>query len=162
MSEPHIEKPEATLISSTQTISSSEFTNQFLNETAKPQPPQTKRSKTKVLLKKSKKPESQVDTDELDSRVTRLEKTVNAMSRFNLPDAIDEFAKAHLKNIIRKDVLDFAMFDALALSLSMDEDDTDRVIDEPPSHKKRHRDDQDHDPSSDLSKEKKKRKQKGL
>ncbi|GKF95834.1 hypothetical protein Tco_0288569, partial [Tanacetum coccineum] len=52
-----------------------------------------------------------------------------------------------------------ALFDAFALSLSMDEDDTDRVIDEPPSQKKRHRDDQDHDPSSDLSKKKKKRKE---
>ncbi|GKD66814.1 hypothetical protein Tco_1308922 [Tanacetum coccineum] len=73
----------------------------------KPQPPQTKRSKTKVLVKKYKKPASQVDTGELDSRVTRLVKTVNAMSIFNLPEAIDKSIKAHLKNILPKDVPDF-------------------------------------------------------
>ncbi|GJT72029.1 reverse transcriptase domain-containing protein [Tanacetum coccineum] len=152
----------------------------------KPQPPQTKRIKTKVLVKKYKKPASQVDTGELDSRVTRLVKTVNAMSRFNLPEAIDKSVKAHLKNILPKDVPDFgmikldkaakksmpkysttpfdqaalyefdqkdkmlqmmrksnsyskhpihkALFDALALSLSVDEDNMDRVIDEPPDN----------------------------
>ncbi|GJX30071.1 hypothetical protein Tco_0238150 [Tanacetum coccineum] len=56
------------------------------------QPPQTqpKRSKTKVLLKKSKKPQTQVDTEVLDNRLTRLERKVDAMSRFNLPKAIDK------------------------------------------------------------------------
>ncbi|GKD42338.1 hypothetical protein Tco_1266983 [Tanacetum coccineum] len=73
------------------------------------QPPQTqqKRSKMKRILKKSKKPKTQVDIGELDSRVTILEKTVNAMSRFNLPEAIDKSIKAYLKNIPPKDVPDF-------------------------------------------------------
>nr|GEY22555.1 hypothetical protein [Tanacetum cinerariifolium] len=71
------------------------------------QPPQTKKSKTKVLLKKSKKPGAQFNIGELDNRVTRLEKTVNAKSRFNLPKAIDKSVKAHLKNILSKYVLDF-------------------------------------------------------
>ncbi|GJU10624.1 hypothetical protein Tco_1133020 [Tanacetum coccineum] len=72
-------------------------------------PPQTqpKRSKIKRILKKSKKPDTQVDSGELKSRVTRLEKTVTAISRFNLPDAIDKYVKAHLKNILPKDHPDF-------------------------------------------------------
>ncbi|GJR17141.1 hypothetical protein Tco_0965668 [Tanacetum coccineum] len=70
------------------------------------QPPQTKRRKSKVLLKKSNKPESQVDSGKLKSKVARLEKTVATMSRFNLPEAIDKSVKAHLKNVLPKDVLD--------------------------------------------------------
>ncbi|GKG55974.1 hypothetical protein Tco_0574868, partial [Tanacetum coccineum] len=35
MAEPQPQKPEATLISSSQTLSSTEFTNQFLDEHAK-------------------------------------------------------------------------------------------------------------------------------
>ncbi|GJS36832.1 hypothetical protein Tco_0535214 [Tanacetum coccineum] len=85
------EKPEATLISSTHTLSFAEFINQYLNETTE----------------KSKKPESQFDNDELDSRVTRLEKTITAMSRFNLPEAIVKSVKDHLKNVLHKDVPDF-------------------------------------------------------
>ncbi|GKC02140.1 hypothetical protein Tco_0993750 [Tanacetum coccineum] len=56
------------------------------------QPPQTqlKRSKTKQILEKSKQPETQVDTSALDNRLTRLEKKVDAMSRFNLPEEIDK------------------------------------------------------------------------
>nr|GFB12246.1 hypothetical protein [Tanacetum cinerariifolium] len=65
------------------------------------------RRKTKVLLKKSKKPKTQVDVDVLDNRLTRLEKKVNAMSRFNLPKEIDKSMQAHLKNALPKDVPDF-------------------------------------------------------
>ncbi|GJW51243.1 hypothetical protein Tco_0092594 [Tanacetum coccineum] len=70
------------------------------------QPPQTqtKRRKTKVILKKSNKPDSQVESGELECRVTRLEKKVHAMSSFNLPEAIDNSVKAHLKNVLPKDV----------------------------------------------------------
>ncbi|GJX55877.1 hypothetical protein Tco_0285774 [Tanacetum coccineum] len=157
MTEAQPEKPEATLISSHQTLSSAEFTSQFLNDNPhitvndmlkdpvepefqsmvdilvtqekptepKPllvdttitlipdtktisltQPPQTqtKRIKTKVILKKSNKPDSQVESGELECRVTRLEKKVHAMSSFNLPEAIDNSVKAHLKNVLPKDV----------------------------------------------------------
>ncbi|GJU03378.1 hypothetical protein Tco_1113716 [Tanacetum coccineum] len=55
----------------------------------------------------SKKPESQVDSGELESRVTKLEKKVHAMSSFNLPEAIDKSVKAHLMNVLPKDVPDF-------------------------------------------------------
>ncbi|GJY10461.1 hypothetical protein Tco_0378646 [Tanacetum coccineum] len=71
------------------------------------QPPQSRR-KTKVLLKKSKKPDTQVDVDVLDNRLTRLEKKVDAMSKFNTPEAIDKSVQAYLKkNVLPKDVHDF-------------------------------------------------------
>ncbi|GJZ10582.1 hypothetical protein Tco_0545341, partial [Tanacetum coccineum] len=133
MSETQLEKPEATKVSSTLTLSSDEFTSQFLNDTPerllmKPplvnttvivipdpttvsptQPPQTrpKRSKIKKILKKPKRPKTQVDVGELNNKVTRLEKKVHAMSSFNLPDTIDKSDKAHLKNVIPKDIPDF-------------------------------------------------------
>nr|GEV02525.1 hypothetical protein [Tanacetum cinerariifolium] len=201
ISKPHIEKLEATLISSSQTLSSVEFTNQFLNETAKVTLTNILKdlveyevqSMVDILVQQvkpaeqrpplSKKLESQVDICELDSRVSRLEKTINAMSRFNLPGAIDKSVKAHLKNILRKDVPDFgkiklkkaakksmskysttpfdhATLDKFYQKDNTDEDDMNRVIDEPPSQKKRHQDNQDHDPYLDPSKEKKKRNQK--
>ncbi|GKE11875.1 hypothetical protein Tco_1415426 [Tanacetum coccineum] len=51
----------------------------------KQQLPQTqlKQSKTKLILKKSKKPEKQVDDDVILKRVTRLEKKVEAMSKID-------------------------------------------------------------------------------
>ncbi|GJR17142.1 hypothetical protein Tco_0965669 [Tanacetum coccineum] len=53
-----------------------------------------------------------------------------------------------------------ALYDALVQSLHVDEDDMDRVVNEPPTQKRRRQDNQDQDPSADLAKEKKKRKQK--
>ncbi|GJS89673.1 hypothetical protein Tco_0772309 [Tanacetum coccineum] len=153
------------------------------------QPPQTqpKGSKIKRILKKSKKPESQVDTDELDSRVTRHKKTVNAMSRFNLPDVIDKFVKAYLNNVLPKDLPDFrktkleksakksipkystTSLDQAALNVYDQKDKLFKMTREFKSFN-RHltdkalydalADDQDQDPSSDSAKEKKKRKQK--
>ncbi|GJS77660.1 hypothetical protein Tco_0727541 [Tanacetum coccineum] len=85
--------------------------NMIFETTLSPkQPPKTqlKRSKTKRILKKSKQPETQVDTGALDNRLTRLKKTGHAMSRFNIPEAIDKSVQAHLKKILRKDVPDFS------------------------------------------------------
>ncbi|GKB90951.1 hypothetical protein Tco_0963223 [Tanacetum coccineum] len=150
------------------------------------QPPQTqpKRSKIKRILKKSKKLDTQVDTSELESRVTRLEKTVTAMSIFNLLDEIDKSIKAHLKNILPKDLPDFgkiklekatkkslpkeskacnkhpthkALYDALAISLSVDEDDMDKQLADLPVQKKRRRDDQDQDPPRESEKKRKRK-----
>ncbi|GJT84069.1 hypothetical protein Tco_1058411 [Tanacetum coccineum] len=148
------------------------------------QPPQTqpKRSKIKRILKKSNKPETQVDTAALDNRVSRLEKKVDAMSRFNIQAAIDKSIEARLKkNDLPKDVLDFqqvvktyaypshtkhpyhkALYDALVLSLIVDEDDMDKQLKALSTLKKRHQDDNDQDPLADSEKEKKKRKQKDL
>ncbi|GJU59085.1 hypothetical protein Tco_1236851 [Tanacetum coccineum] len=155
--EEHSEKPEATKVSSSMTLSSAEFTSQFLNNNpdvnvnevlkdpvepevqsmadihvqqvklaeqrpphidttitlipnpttvspTQPPPTQQKRSKLERILKKSKRPESQVDVGELDNRVTRLEKKVHAMSSFNLPNPIDKLVKAHLKKVLLADV----------------------------------------------------------
>ncbi|GJS26724.1 hypothetical protein Tco_0487344 [Tanacetum coccineum] len=60
-----------------------------LKEPEAKQPPQSRR-KTKVLLKKSKKPETQVDTGVLDNRLTRIEKKVHVMYRFNPTKATDK------------------------------------------------------------------------
>ncbi|GJU92093.1 hypothetical protein Tco_1304516 [Tanacetum coccineum] len=197
MTEPLVEKPEATKFSTSLTLSSVEFMSQFLNDNpdvtvnevlkdpvepeiqsmvdvpvtqaklaeqrpplvdttvtlipdtttvspTQPPPTQPKRSKIKRILKISKRMESQVDVGELENRVTRLEKKVRVMSSFNLLDAIDNFFKAHLKNVLPKYVPDFgkikiekakesmpksytkhptqkALFNALELSLSVDE-----------------------------------------
>nr|GEV87416.1 hypothetical protein [Tanacetum cinerariifolium] len=69
-----------------------------------PPPTQPKRRKTKVILRKSNKPDSQVESGELECRVTRLVLKVYAMSNFNLPEAIDKSVKALLKKILPKDV----------------------------------------------------------
>ncbi|GKD14108.1 hypothetical protein Tco_1198515 [Tanacetum coccineum] len=79
-----------------------------------------------------------VDTGAIDSRVTRLEKTVNATSRFNLLEAIDKSVKAHLKNVMPKDIPDFEGQDV--------QNDKRIQLEEPPAQKKRRRDDQDQDP----------------
>ncbi|GJS57717.1 hypothetical protein Tco_0652501 [Tanacetum coccineum] len=148
----------------------------------------------------------------LDNRVTRLEKTVSAMLRFNLPEAIDKSIKAYLKNVLPKDIPNFgkikmekaakkslpkylatlfdqttldiynvkdklfkmvreceaynrypahkALFDALVVSLSVDEDDMDKELEEPPVQKKRRRDDHDQDAHTDAEKDSKKKKRK--
>ncbi|GJW77174.1 hypothetical protein Tco_0138856 [Tanacetum coccineum] len=148
--------PEATLISSSQTLSSVEFTSQFLDDNLE--------ITVNDVLKDPVEPEVQslidipVESGELECRVNRLEKKVHAMSCFNLPEVIDKFVKAHLKNVFPKDVPDFgkikmekatkkstpkayerhpthkALYDALSLSLSVDEDDMDlrmlRLIDD--------------------------------
>nr|GEX99687.1 hypothetical protein [Tanacetum cinerariifolium] len=110
--------------------------------------------------------------------------TVSAMSRFNLPEAIDKSVKAHLKNILPKDLLDYgkikvekaakksipkeckaydrrpahkALYGALAVSLSVDSDDMDKQLEDPPAQKKRRRDDQDQDPPGDSEKKRKRK-----
>nr|GEV07623.1 hypothetical protein [Tanacetum cinerariifolium] len=178
------------------------------------QPPQTqpKRRKLKIILKKSMKPDTQVDSGELKNRVTRLEKKVHVMSSFNLPEAIDKFVKAHLKNVLPKDVLDFgkikiekaakksitkysatpfdpialmiydlkdnlfkmmreykvynrhpahkALYDALVVFLSVDEDNIDKHLKNLSVQKKRRMDDHDQDPPAYADKESKKKKRK--
>nr|GEV19138.1 hypothetical protein [Tanacetum cinerariifolium] len=69
-----------------------------------PPPTQLKRRKVKRILNTSKSPDTQIKSGELECRVTRFEKKVHAMSSFNLPEAIDKFVKAHLKNVLPKDV----------------------------------------------------------
>nr|GEV53604.1 retrovirus-related Pol polyprotein from transposon TNT 1-94 [Tanacetum cinerariifolium] len=48
------------------------------------------------------KEQGQVESGELECRVTKLEKKVHAISSFNLPEAIDKSVKAHLNNVLPK------------------------------------------------------------
>ncbi|GJU32478.1 hypothetical protein Tco_1176067, partial [Tanacetum coccineum] len=125
-----IKKLEATILSSSQTLSFVEYGNQFINDNPdvsltdvlkEPVEPEVQSMVDIPILQeklaaqrpplvdttKSKKPKIQVDTGALDNRVTRLEKTVNAMSRFNIQEAIEKSIQAHLKkNVLQKDVPD--------------------------------------------------------
>nr|GEV24140.1 hypothetical protein [Tanacetum cinerariifolium] len=71
------------------------------------QPSQSRR-KTKVILKRSKKPETQADTDVILKRFTTLETKIEAMSKVNLPKAIGKSVQAHLKKVLSKDAPDFS------------------------------------------------------
>ncbi|GJS38169.1 zf-CCHC domain-containing protein [Tanacetum coccineum] len=201
------ENPEATKVSSSLTLSSAEFTSQFLNDnpdvnvnevlkdpvepkvqsmvdipvqqakladqrtplvdttvtlipetttlSPKSQPPQTKRSKTKVLLKKSKKPKTQIDTDELEIRVTRLKKMVNAI-------------KIKLETATKKSIPKYSttLFDQVALDEFDKKEKLFKImreskeLDDPPTQQKIYRDDHDQDPSIDVDKDLKKKKKK--
>ncbi|GJU71019.1 hypothetical protein Tco_1262424 [Tanacetum coccineum] len=123
---PQVEKPAATLISSKlvkaeiQSIVEVQFLQEKLADQRLPlvdttvtmllgkttQPLQLRR-KIKVLLKKSKKPEAQAGTNVILKRLTKLETKVEAMSKFNLPEAIDRFVQAHLRKNLPKDVPHF-------------------------------------------------------
>ncbi|GKD24856.1 ribonuclease H-like domain-containing protein [Tanacetum coccineum] len=123
---------------------------------------------------KAKKAETKKDTDEQFLN-DNPEMTVNDVLKdlvkpevqswwiFNLPGEIDKFVKAHLKNVLPKDVPDFgkikmekaakksfpkhpthkALYDSLIVSVSVDEDDMDKQLEDPPIHKNKRRDDKD-------------------
>nr|GEX10215.1 hypothetical protein [Tanacetum cinerariifolium] len=147
--EPQVEKPTKKLLSSSQTLSSVEYvdtTVTLIPQTTTLSQKQLKRSKTKRILKKSRKPKTQVDTEVLENRLTRLEKKVEVMSRFNIPKAIDKSFNAQLmKNVLPKGALEFgkirqekstkqsmqthrALYDALIQSLIVDEDEMDKQL----------------------------------
>ncbi|GKD37656.1 hypothetical protein Tco_1257863 [Tanacetum coccineum] len=90
------EKPDEAKKAETEKDTDEQLTKEHLTE-----------NKLKRILKKSKRPKSQVDVGELDNSVTRLEKKVHATSSFNLPEEIGKSVKAHFKNVIPKDVSDF-------------------------------------------------------
>ncbi|GJV14841.1 putative ribonuclease H-like domain-containing protein [Tanacetum coccineum] len=110
--EPQVEQPVVPHPSYSQILSFTEYRNQFINDnhdvslTNVLKDPIDTEVQSLVELLKSSKPETQVDFDVLDNRITRLEK-VDAMSRFNIPEAIDKSVKAHLKKTLPKDVLEF-------------------------------------------------------
>ncbi|GJX92142.1 hypothetical protein Tco_0345468 [Tanacetum coccineum] len=90
VSEPHIENPEATLLSSSQTLSSAEYGNQFINVNPD--------VSINDVLKEPVEPEVQSLVDKKDE----------AMSSFNIPEAIDKSVKAHLmKNVLLKGAQNF-------------------------------------------------------
>ncbi|GJZ03927.1 hypothetical protein Tco_0537202 [Tanacetum coccineum] len=88
----------------------------------------------KVLLKKSKKPKEKVVDDDVLKRLTRLERKVEAMSKINHTEAIEESVQANMMN--------------------------EGEIDPTKTLRKRHHDD-DQDTHADSDKEKKKRRRKG-
>ncbi|GJU57938.1 hypothetical protein Tco_1235704 [Tanacetum coccineum] len=107
MTEAQPEKPEATLISSSQTLFFAEFTSQLLNDN----PEITINDVLKDLVEHKVQslrdiPVTQEKPVELRPPLVDTIK-VHSMSSFNLPEAIDKFVKAHLKNVFPKDVLDF-------------------------------------------------------
>ncbi|GJX27271.1 hypothetical protein Tco_0233567 [Tanacetum coccineum] len=151
-----------------------------------PPPTQPKQSKIKRILKKSHNPKSQADDTSLEKQKARLKqidlsKDVPDFSKIKQENAAKQnmpkhsstkFNKAALAIYNQKDKLykmirEFkaynrhpthkALFNALAVSLSVDEDDMDKLAD-PPFQKKRQRDDHDKDPSDDANKESKKKK----
>ncbi|GKE17956.1 hypothetical protein Tco_1425533 [Tanacetum coccineum] len=103
MSETQLEKPEATKVISTLTLSSVEPKVQSMvdvlltqKNSAEQRPPLVNTTVTVIP-----------DPTTLDNKVTRLEKKVHAISNFNLPDTNDKSDKAHLKNVLPKDIPDF-------------------------------------------------------
>nr|GEY65605.1 hypothetical protein [Tanacetum cinerariifolium] len=114
VSEHQIDMHVATLISSSLSLSSAEYTNQFLNDNPN--------ISVNEVLKELVETKAQLMVDipiqqgksaeqrpplVVQLKVTRLEKTANSMSRFNIQDAIEKSVKAHLKNVLPKEVLDF-------------------------------------------------------
>ncbi|GJY29632.1 hypothetical protein Tco_0405399 [Tanacetum coccineum] len=77
--------------------------------TPKQQPPQTqpKQSKTKLIFKKSKKLEDQVDIDVILKRLTRLETKVEEMSKIDHSEAINKSVQAQLKKVLQTVVPNF-------------------------------------------------------
>ncbi|GJS28935.1 hypothetical protein Tco_0489555 [Tanacetum coccineum] len=69
--------------------------------------PQVEKPAATLISPKSKKPEAQAGTNVILKRLTKLETKVEAMSKFNLPEAIDKSVQAHLKKNLPKDVHDF-------------------------------------------------------
>ncbi|GJT52373.1 hypothetical protein Tco_0978530 [Tanacetum coccineum] len=160
------QEPEATLISSSQTLSSTKFTNRFINEHAK--------VNLSDILKDLVEPEKQL-TNPLrlvSNRLISLKTYLisEKSSRRRLPSKACQsihqlnFNKAALAMYDQKDKLYImmekfkaydrhpthkALFNALAVSLSVDEDDMDKLED-PTILKKHRRDDHDKDPSTDL------------
>ncbi|GJS72548.1 hypothetical protein Tco_0705389 [Tanacetum coccineum] len=132
------------------------------------------------MMKKSHNLDSQANYASLENRVYRLERQVVEMSKFNIQATIDKFVEARLKQIeLPKGIPDVkkiklekaakqnvpnhsahqALYDALVVSLSIDEDDMDRIFGK--SHQtKRKMDDHDKDPSPNADKDSKKRQEK--
>ncbi|GJT22228.1 hypothetical protein Tco_0892165, partial [Tanacetum coccineum] len=126
MSDAQLEKPEATIISSSHTLSSTEFTNQFLNKHADvnlseilKDPVETKvQSMVDVPVKKATPAAlrhplvdstvTSIHETTTDPSVYRLERKVVEMSKFNIQAAIDKLIEARLKQIeLPKGVPDF-------------------------------------------------------
>ncbi|GKC15506.1 hypothetical protein Tco_1012288 [Tanacetum coccineum] len=134
------------------------------------------------MIKKSHNPYSHADDTPLGNKVYRLERKVEALSKFNIQAAIDKSVEARLKQIkLPKGIPDFkkiklekvakqnvpktswnktatAIYDKKkrVVSLSINEDDMDRIFGKS-CQTKRKTDDHDKDPSLNADKDPKKR-----
>ncbi|GKD20008.1 hypothetical protein Tco_1221711, partial [Tanacetum coccineum] len=68
---------------------------------------QPQQSKSKINIKKHKKPEEKVDVDVVLKRLVKLKKKVEAMSKVDHTKTINKSFQAHLKKVLPKDVPDF-------------------------------------------------------
>ncbi|GJX95488.1 hypothetical protein Tco_0351286 [Tanacetum coccineum] len=153
-----------------------------------PQPPPTKpkRIKIKHMMKKSHNPDSQVDDTSLENKVYRLERMIKLpkgvpnFKKIKLEKVAKQKVPKSSWNKIATAIYDQksrlyrmmeevkafnshlaykALYDALAVSLSIDEDDMDRIFGKS-CQTKRKRDDHDKDPSPNADKDSKKRQKK--
>ncbi|GJW67768.1 hypothetical protein Tco_0122192, partial [Tanacetum coccineum] len=156
MAEAQPQKPKATLISSSQNLSSNGFTNQFISEPAKVNLSDILKAPVKLEVQSMVDVPSKKSLDNdtsLENRVYRLERQVNGMSNFNIQEYVDKSIEARLKQIdLSKDIPNF-------ISLSVDEDDMDKLA-ESIILKKHRRDDHNKDPFADPDKDSKKKKRK--
>ncbi|GJY02691.1 hypothetical protein Tco_0360843 [Tanacetum coccineum] len=120
--------------------------------TPKQQPPQTqpKQSKTKLLLKKSKKTEEEID---VLKRLTKLEKKVEAMSKINHTEAIEDSIQISVMNEVKNQFPKFLPQAVPNKAITNGELDPTKTL------RKRHHDD-DQDPLEDSEKEKNKKRRK--
>ncbi|GJX89670.1 hypothetical protein Tco_0341684 [Tanacetum coccineum] len=160
-----LQKPEATLINLVEPEVQSMVDVPFKQATpAALRHPLIDTTMTIILDTTTNKDES------IENGVYRLERQVNAMSKFSIQEVVDKSVEARLKQIdLSKDVYDFrkikqekaakmmekvkafnrhpaykSLFDTLAVSLSVDVDNMDMLPDQP-IQKKRRRDDHDKD-----------------
>ncbi|GKB67564.1 hypothetical protein Tco_0928976, partial [Tanacetum coccineum] len=182
--EPHVKQPAVPRPRSSQTFSFVEYGNQFINDN--PEVSLTSvlkeleaevQSLVDVLVLQQKPAEQRpllniIPKDVPDFGKIKPEKAANqSMPKYSATPfdqaTLDEYdQKEKLLKLMRKSKSydkhphHRALYDALMLSLIVDEDDMDNHLEEQSTLKKRRRDDQDQDPPVDLEKEKKKRKHK--
>ncbi|GJY73976.1 hypothetical protein Tco_0478407 [Tanacetum coccineum] len=136
-----------------------------------PPPTKPKQSKIKRILMKSKKSKSQDDDGSLENRVYRLERQLMQCQNLTFKKLLTNSSR-HISNrlIYQKTMMEKfkaynrhpahkALYNALVVSLSVNEDDIDNLANLP-IQKKRRRDDHDKDPSTDVDKDSKKKKKK--
>ncbi|GKC78800.1 hypothetical protein Tco_1129574, partial [Tanacetum coccineum] len=79
--------------------------DQATNPPSQSSPTKPNQSKTKRFMKKSSHPDPQDNSSSLETRVYRLVRKVDRMSKFNIQAAVDKSLKERLKHIdLPKDV----------------------------------------------------------
>ncbi|GJW90398.1 hypothetical protein Tco_0167951 [Tanacetum coccineum] len=130
--EPQVEKPAVQPLSSSLTLSSAEYGNQFITDNPdvslidvlkelvevevqslvdvlvlQEKPVVQRTSLTKLILKKSKKPKDKVDAKAVLQRLIRLEKKVDSMSKIDNTNVIETSVQAYMMNDVKNQLLKF-------------------------------------------------------